>query len=226
MAGEGFVDAWKRLSAELGCEPTAAEVIGAEVIGAEVIGAEVIGAELLERHAEPQRHYHSVEHIEAVLRHLSALDAATPATELAAFFHDAIYDPTAPDNEERSALLAVEQLTVLGLDAALVAEVAAIIRATAGHLLPADASPAMAAFLDADLSILGADPAVYAAYAVAIRREYAHMSDEDFRNGRAQVLRHFAERDELYFTAAGQARWESAARENLRVELHHITGAS
>ena len=211
MAGEGFVDAWKRLSAELGCEPSAAEAIGAE---------------LLERHTESQRHYHCAEHIEAVLRHLSALDAATPATELAAFFHDAVYDPTASDNEERSALLAVEQLTALGLEAGLVVEVAAIIRATAGHLLPADASSAMAAFLDADLSILGADSDVYAAYAVAIRREYAHMSDKDFRNGRAQVLRHFAERDELYFTPAGQARWEAAARENLRAELHQITGDS
>ncbi len=211
MAGEQFVEAWKRLSVELGCEPTTAEAIGVE---------------LVERHAEAQRHYHCAEHIEAVLRHLSALDAATPATELAAFFHDVIYDPTAPDNEEQSALLAVEHLTTLGLRTELIAEVAAIIRATAGHLLPGGASPAMAAFLDADLSILGADPEVYASYAVAIRREYAHMSDDDFRNGRAQVLRHFADRDELYFTPAGQARWEAAARQNLRAELDQISGNS
>lgn len=209
MAGVQFIEAWKRLSAELALEPTTADAIGDELLG---------------RHAETQRHYHCAEHIEAVLRHLAALDAATPATELAAFFHDAVYEPTASDNEEQSALLAVEQLTALGLDAALVAEVAAVIRATAGHVLPAGASPEMAAFLDADLSILGADPDTYAAYALAIRREYAHLSDGDFRRGRAQVLRHFADRAQLYFTPAGQARWEATARENLRSELHQITG--
>jgi len=204
MPGASFVESWKRLTADLGCDAAAAEAVGAE---------------LLERHLEAGRHYHRVEHIEAVLRHLDTLDAATPVTTFAAFFHDAIYDATAGDNEEQSARLAIERLTSLGIDAAAINDVAAIIRATAGHVLPPDPLPGMAAFLDADLAILGAELAVYRAYAVAIRQEYAHMSDDDFRDGRAQVLVHFAERDDLYFTGAGRALWDAQARENLRREL-------
>lgn len=204
MSDANFVDHWKRLSADLGCEPAAAEAIGTE---------------LVDRHREPQRHYHSVEHIEAVLRHLTTLDAATPTTELAAFFHDAIYDPTAGDNEEQSALLARERLTSLDVDAVVIDSVVAIIRATAGHILPLDPQPGMAAFLDADLAILGAEPPVYQAYAHAIRREYGHMSDDDFRRGRQQVLTHFAERDELYFTDTGRQLWDARARKNLNIEL-------
>lgn len=204
MTDRPFVASWKRLSRELDCDATAADQVGQE---------------LLERHREPQRHYHTVEHIEAVLRHLQTLDAATSVTELAAFFHDAIYDPTAADNEEQSALLAIERLATLGLGAAITNHVAAIIRATAGHQLPDDATSLMAAFLDADLAILGADFDVYQAYAHAIRAEYRHMSDDDFRRGREQVLMHFAEREQLYFTEAGRSLWDAPARKNLNIEL-------
>ena len=207
MSDSHFIDAWTRLSAALGCDQEAAASVGRE---------------LLERHREPQRHYHTVEHINAVLRHLATLEAATPATELAAFFHDAIYDPTAADNEEQSALLAAQQLTELGIATHLIEHTTAIIRATAGHLLPTDPLPGMASFLDADLSILGATSDVYKAYADAIRREYSHMAVDDFRRGREQVLVHFAERDELYFTDAGRELWDTSARENLRTELANL----
>lgn len=204
-----FGEAWASVMVELGGESSAAETIGAE---------------LIERHREPQRHYHTVEHIEAVLQHLQTLDAATPVTMLAALFHDAIYDPTAADNEERSAVLAIDQLARLGIDHAIIDDVAAIIRATAGHQLPQNPVAGMAEFLDADLSILGADAETYQRYAGHIREEYRHMSDDDYRAGRAQVLEHFAERDDLYFTAPGLALWDEAARRNLRAELSKLLG--
>ncbi len=210
MPTRSFLEAWTQLTTDLGCDRAAAATLGNELVG---------------RHREPQRHYHTVEHIEAVLRHLQTLEAATPATELAAFFHDAIYDPTATDNEAQSAVLATASLDALGIESALIEHSAAIIRATAGHVLPETPLPGMAAFLDADLAILGASIDAYQSYAIAIRREYGHMSDEEFRTGRARVLEHFAERDELYFTTAGRLRWDAPARENLSRELMQLRNA-
>ena len=204
MSGADFIGTWTQLTDGLGCAADQAQAIGAE---------------LLERHREPQRHYHSVEHIEAVLRHLDTLRAATPVTQLAAFFHDAIYDPTAGDNEEQSAMLAIDRLSSLDIEPAVVSDVAAIIRATAGHQLPESPCPGMREFLDADLAILGAEFDLYQAYANAIRLEYGHMSDDDFRRGREQVLVHFHERPVLYFTEAGQGLWDERARKNLQIEL-------
>lgn len=176
--------------------------------------AATLGDELLARHSEPQRHYHTERHIEAVIGHLHALDALSSTTLLAAFFHDAIYDPTAADNEEQSAAL-----LEASIEHAAVAEAATIIRATAGHQLPDAATNDCRAFLDADLSILGSAPHVYAGYAEAIRAEYAHVPDQDYRVGRAAVLRGFVGRTQLYFTQVGVTRWDTLARSNLTAEI-------
>lgn len=178
---------------------------------------------LLSRHREPQRHYHTAQHVQAVLSHLDVLDpSADPALRLAAFYHDAVYDsplpPGSESNEERSAQLAEQELA--DCDAELVERVASLIRVTDGHrLVPLDGA---AEFLDADLSILGAEPRVYDRYAEQIRKEYALVTDADYRVGRSLVLRQFFERDSLFFTPAGQSLWEAAARRNLARELHAL----
>ena len=195
-----FLGEWDRLSAALDLDPT-------------------IGRALEQRHREPQRHYHTVEHVEAVIGHLDSLDSSTPVTLLAAFFHDAIYDPTRADNEERSAELAAESLA--GMDAA--PHVVAIVRATSGHQLPTDAPAGCAAFLDADLAILGADRATYDWYSDAITAEYAHVPEPEFRQRRAAVLTGFLDRPRLFYTEAGRDRWEAAARENLACEIERLT---
>jgi predicted metal-dependent HD superfamily phosphohydrolase len=189
----------------------------AETLGVAAQTSHLLLDDLVERHTEPHRHYHTGDHIVAVISRLASLDALTPTTLLSAYFHDAIYDATRADNEARSAELAV---AVLGpLEISEVDDVAAIIRATAGHQLPDDAPTETAVFLDADLAILAAPTTVYDAYARAIRAEYAHMNDADFRSGRTAVLTHFAERETLYFTDPGKARFEAAARKNLAREL-------
>ena len=64
------------------------------------------GAELLDRWQEPHRHYHTIDHLAAVLSIVDAQadEADDPqAVRLAAWFHDAVYDPRRTDNEELSA---------------------------------------------------------------------------------------------------------------------------
>lgn len=197
-----FLTRWATLAAELDIAPEAAQDIGFDLAAC---------------HTEPHRHYHTMEHITAVLDHLQDLHAATPTAKLAAFFHDAIYEPTRFDNEEQSAQLAHEVLNAVARPEA--DDVAAIVRATAGHQLPAAAPRETAAFLDADLAILAASPATYDTYCANIRAEYQHLNDDDFRAGRKAVLTSFVDRPHLYFTSAGQAKFEARARANLDREI-------
>ena len=181
-----------------------------------------LGAALLGRWEEPHREYHDVAHLADVLAHLDQLGAdgeAVPrAVVLAAWFHDAVYDGEPGRDEERSADLAGRSLGDVGLPAAEVAEVVRLVRLTATHA-PAATDRAGAALCDADLAVLAAPPARYAAYAAAVRREYAHVGDDDFRRGRAAVLRALLDHDPLFATAAGRERWEARARENVAAEL-------
>jgi predicted metal-dependent HD superfamily phosphohydrolase len=191
-------------------------------------GPEPLGADLLRRYAEPHRRYHTTEHLAAVLGHvdelLNEVDDAD-AVRLAAWFHDAVYDPSRDDNEERSAVLAERMLAETGLPAGTIAEVARLVRLTTTHD-PAEGDRNGAVLSDADLAILAAPPDGYAAYAAAVREEYAAVPDELFREGRADVLRSLLALPALFRTASARERWEEAARHNLRTELMLLGGTS
>ena len=81
-----------------------------------------------------------------------------------------------------------------------------------------------AVLLDADLAVLGSDPASYQAYVAGVRSEYAHVSADDWRTGRTQVLRSFLDRPALFATPTGRARWEARARANLAAEVASLSG--
>jgi predicted metal-dependent HD superfamily phosphohydrolase len=191
-------------------------------------GPEAIGADLLRRYAEPHRRYHTTEHLAAVLDHVDELLAEADdadAVRQAAWFHDAVYDPSRDDNEERSAVLAERMLAETDLPAGTIAEVARLVRLTTAHD-PAEGDRNGAVLSDADLAILAAPPDGYAAYAAAVREEYATVPDEVFREGRAAVLRSLLDLPALFRTAPARERWEEAARHNLRTELMLLGGAS
>ena len=190
---------------------------------------------MLSRHREPHRHYHGVRHVTWVVRHVEELAASEPvddvgAVVVAAFFHDAIYDPRASDNESASARLADRELATLGWDEPRRQRVVTMVEATATHAVP-DApgiDPGIemdtAVLLDADLAVLGSEPASYQAYVAGVRSEYAHVSADDWHIGRTQVLQSFLDRPALYATATGRARWEARARANLAAEVASLGG--
>ncbi|WFE32406.1 metal-dependent phosphohydrolase [Micromonospora sp. WMMD975] len=181
------------------------------------------GARLLAGWREPHRHHHTVAHLRAVLDVVDAYadQARHPdQVRLAAWGHDAVYDPRAGDdaNERASADLAGALLTAAGVPAATVAGVRRLVLLTAGHQVGPD-DPDGALLCDADLAVLAAAPADYDRYAAAIRREYAHVPEPDFRAGRADVLRRLLALPALYRLPETHARWEAPARANLRREL-------
>ncbi|UYM24755.1 hypothetical protein NQP46_19725 [Streptomyces albus] len=178
---------------------------------------------LLGRWDEPQRAYHTVAHLAAVLDRIDLLAAHSYAEDielvrLAAWFHDAVYLPERDNNEERSARLAERALAELGLDERRVAEVVRLVRLTLSHD-PADADGNGAVLCDADLGVLVSSPEEYAAYASAVRTEYGFVEGETFRAVRAELLLQMLERPALFRTEYGHRHWEEQARQNLRTEL-------
>ncbi|WTW96665.1 HD domain-containing protein [Streptomycetaceae bacterium NBC_01309] len=189
--------------------------------------ATAVGEDLIGRYSQPHRRYHATGHLLAVLELVDELaqDADDPdAVRLAAWFHDAVYDPARADNEERSARLAERALSEAGLPVQLVAETARLVRVTAEHA-PSDGDRNAAVLCDADLAILATDRDRYDAYAAAVREEYAFVPDEAFRGARAAVLRDLLALPKLFHTPLGYARYEEAARHNLRTELERLEGA-
>jgi predicted metal-dependent HD superfamily phosphohydrolase len=182
--------------------------------------AEQVVDGLLTRYREPHRRYHTDKHLASVLvvcdELLEAVDVVDPtAVRLAAWFHDAIYDPRSPSNEAASAALARRDLSFLGQPPARIDDVERLVLATVGHEAQADDE---AVLLDADLAILATRPAVYQAYVNGIRAEYAHVDDDTWRTGRTAVLQHFLARDHIFATTPMLTR-EAVARANLTAEL-------
>ncbi|MYX95321.1 hypothetical protein GT045_10990 [Streptomyces sp. SID486] len=180
---------------------------------------------LLARWQEPQRHYHTVAHLTAVLDHVDVLRtyAADPdVVRLAAWFHDAVYLPERSENEERSARLAERALPEAGVPDGTTAEVARLVRLTVTHD-PADDDRDGQVLCDADLAVLAAPPAAYAAYTAAVREEYHFVPNDAFRAGRAAVLRQLLALPRLFRTPHGRREWEATARYNLTGELEMLS---
>lgn len=171
---------------------------------------------------DPRRGYHAWSHPQALLGLLAEVrdQLHDPvAVECAILLHDAVYDPRRTDNERQSAALAQELLTGV-VAAATLQRAVRLIEATERHRVPAgspeDEAADLRIFLDMDLSVLAASEGAFDAYEAGVRHEYGHVSDADFRRGRAAVLAGFLARHRLYLSDWGHARFETMARTNLR----------
>lgn len=178
-----------------------------------------LGEELLARWQEPHRAYHDVRHLAQALEaaRLVGDDRPSRAVRLALWFHDAVYDLRPGEDEEASAQLALDRLAGL-LPPTEVGEVARLVRLTASHRVGRD-DPGGAVMVDADLSILGQPAGRYHVYVRDVRTEYREVTDDDFRHGRAQVLRRLLALEPLYRTPIGRLTWQEAAHRNLTEEL-------
>lgn len=170
---------------------------------------------------ETHRAYHTLTHIDSMLTLMDSVGRQSVAIELATWFHDAIYDPTRSDNEDRSADLFVEFAQLVGLSDALTTRVRRFILATAKHRLEGDLADDADAklFLDLDLSILAASNDVYDVYARGIRTEYAHVPEAAYLSGRPQVLRSLTSKDVFVSEIFHTDKYERAAKANVEREV-------
>ena len=182
--------------------------------------------QLATMYSEPHRHYHNERHIADCLTEFdNARDATagTRAIELAIWFHDAIYEPHATDNEELSAQLAAEWIKKFGGKPALADSVHNLVLATKTH---ESTNNEAALLLDVDLSILGRPPERFDEYERQIREEYFWVEQSVFDAKRAEILRQFQGRDRIYQTDYFFQRLESQARLNLQASIEKLTKGS
>lgn len=173
--------------------------------------------DLLARYSEPWREYHTLQHLAECLSLFdtaSHLAARPSEVEAALWFHDAIYELRASDNEERSAHLAQSVLASGGVSPEVASRVLALVLATKHHAAPSQ--PDAQLLVDVDLSILASSPARFAEYEQQIREEYSFVSEATFRQKRREVLSSFLERPRIFSTEHFFARLENQARANIR----------
>ncbi len=185
-----------------------------------------LGKELLGLWSQEHRYYHDRVHLLSVLEAVDRLGGKLSAEELmllqlAAWFHDAVYQGTAED-EFKSAVLARERLDSV-LSARAVSTVSDLILLTAGHN-PKESDRLGRILCDADLEVLARPEPAYQRYAHAIYQEYAHLPRHVLAEGRSRILTALLEKATIYATAAGRDLWESAARSNVSRELEHLQG--
>ena len=182
---------------------------------------------LAARYSEPHRFYHTVRHIGECLQSFDStrhLAVQPVAVELALWFHDAIYDTHAPDNEEQSAQLAVQCLGEAGAGRDLQNAVSDLVLVTKTH--EGSTHPDASLLVDIDLSILGASEARFLEYEDQIRSEYAWVPEEIFRSKRAEILERFLARSVIFHTPWFNEKHEEQARSNLKASLDRLRNGS
>jgi predicted metal-dependent HD superfamily phosphohydrolase len=176
--------------------------------------------ELTKNYTHKSRHYHSIVHIENMLR-LAEINKSKvedwDTFVMAIFYHDAIYKVLKSDNEEQSALLFEKRMTQINFPISQITYGKELILATKHHQISENETTNL--LIDIDLSILGADWEAYFEYTQQIRREYSIYPDLLYKPGRKKVLQRFLERDFIYKTEDFREKNEVQARGNLQKEI-------
>lgn len=179
--------------------------------------------DLHSRYLEPHRKYHIFDHIKSCLgefRQVTAFSRDPYAVEFAIWFHDAVYNTHEHDNEERSALLAVNVINELELPVSLIPKVTNLVLATKHDTEPTDNDEQF--ICDIDLSPLGLPGDEYHQNSVRIRQEYSWVPKDQFVLGRSKIILSFLSQPSIYFTGYFKEKYEKQARLNLFTELARL----
>lgn len=180
---------------------------------------EALWQEVVTRHQASHRHYHTLQHLTAILQHLSPVKSNIShweATVFAIAYHDIVYNPIKKDNEEKSAILAQKRLNK-HIPTSIVDLCYDHILATKSHEVSSNHDRNL--FTDADLSILGSEWDVYQLYTQQIRKEYQLFPDLLYKPGRKKVIQHFLDMPKIYKSEYFYRQFESKAKANLSREL-------
>lgn len=210
LAGEKLLERWHGDWRELGASPADPMLFTAVAGG----------------YGDPRRRYHTLQHLqECFERFDEARSLAEHPAEIAMalWFHDAIYDATRHDNEEKSAEFARESLVAAGVEDEAAERVHALILATRHRSAPSDRDAAL--LVDIDLAILAKAPARFAEYEQQVREEYAHVPLSEFREARRKILEEFLARPRIFLTPFFHGKYEDSARRNILASLSRRTTA-
>ncbi|MCP4982651.1 MAG: hypothetical protein GY935_19410 [Gammaproteobacteria bacterium] len=175
-----------------------------------------IHKQLLYAYNEPQRHYHTLAHIEHCLGMFDSCESLVDnpdALEIAVWFHDVIYEPEKSDNEANSAELYLELSE--GVHATELRQlVARLIIATLHDGSPLEDSDARY-MIDIDLSSFGLAWEEFERDSQNLRAEKPGLSDADYYHKLADFRSKLLSRDRFFYTEFFCQRYEQQVQDNL-----------
>lgn len=141
---------------------------------------------VLKRYQEHHRYYHTVNHLSDVISYLLNENALDDELFLAAVYHDAIYNPRANDNEEKSAELFLNESKHSKLNKSQIDLVCQLILDTKTHK-PSNLKSEI--FIQADLNILNQPLSMLIEFEKQIFKEYQFADFKIYQKNRIEVLK-------------------------------------
>jgi len=173
-------------------------------------------------YATPWRRYHTAAHLDHCLALFDRVRGKMDdpdAVEMALWFHDAIYDTRAEDNEDRSADLFDAEVGCHA-DDAFREKVIELILVTSHGDPPWDRDTGF--IVDIDLSSFGLPWDDFMEDSSNVRKEYAHLSDSEFHRGQLRFFRHLLTRPSFFSTPYFRHHYEDQARSNLKRKIEGL----
>jgi predicted metal-dependent HD superfamily phosphohydrolase len=200
--------------------------------------------ELISLYITPNRTYHTITHIENMVNSIYELlkiysfnnhDIRKAELIFAAFFHDAIYNPTTHDtyvpedqdsDEVLSAKIAIKSLKFMGLDNIhSLSHIYELIALTDGHKIDPNLHTELLIqeiFVDSDISILGAIKPKYYEYKTGIWKEYTHINVDRFIAGRLEFLTQYIKKKAIFNTEYMNQMYNEQAYININGEITEL----
>ncbi len=185
---------------------------------------EITYQKLIAAYMEPHRRYHNLTHIRDCLQQLSEIDEEQRRKDLLAlvlWFHDVVFKPTSPRNEENSAKWAARVLREANVSEYIIEQVIHLILMTKHPSKPSTRIEKI--LVDIDLSILGRSKAVFERYENAIREEFEWVPDWIYQNNRMRFLQGLLNHKSVYYTRHFQMLYEEQARINLKTAIARLS---
>ncbi len=185
--------------------------------------SQTIHQQLIQAYNEPGRFYHTLGHIECCLGLFEDVeDIANNADALALsiWFHDAIYEPGANDNEQRSADWFME-ITKNNFDDDLRNLVYTHIIATL-HCNAEIKDRDSRLMIDIDLSSFGMPWRTFLHDSENVRKELPHLTNDEFYPKQCAFSQSLLEKSRFFQSEYFFEHYEAQARKNLTDYYHYI----
>ncbi|NME67604.1 HD domain-containing protein [Flammeovirga aprica] len=175
--------------------------------------------ELETAYSHSKRKYHNLSHLENMFEELEEVKDKVEDQDtivFAIFYHDIIYNVLKGNNEAKSAAIAVERLSDIGLDSLITTKCKEHILATKHHVMTSSNDTNI--LIDIDMSILGKEWSIYEKYMSDVRSEYSIYPDFVYNKGRKNALIHFLDNN-VFLTPYFYEKYEKQAIRNIKREI-------
>jgi predicted metal-dependent HD superfamily phosphohydrolase len=168
---------------------------------------------------EPHRFYHTMKHIDAMLKgYVELFGQMSLAEYLAIMYHDVLYFANSKTNEFDSVnmMFLHQKLFYPHIDENILFTAKDFIMATCHNVEPTIFAERI---VDLDLMILGRPPKIYDEYVKNTRKEYSWYSNDAWASGREAFLEGMLTKPRIFNTDVAFDLFEQQARKNMEREL-------